>query len=136
MKVASFFAFATLLGACVLGAWGQSTASISGTVTDPSGAVIPNAQVTIHSLATGLDRVVSTDSAGLYAVPSLIPGDYKVQATARGFSTYTVPKVTLDVDRQVTENMRLAVSSAGETIQVAECGSADRSPDHYSRPGH
>jgi len=118
MKVASFFAFATLLGACVLGAWGQSTASISGTVTDPSGAVIPNAQVTIHSLATGLDRVVSTDSAGLYAVPSLIPGDYKVQATARGFSSYTVPKVTLDVDRQVTENMRLAVSSAGETIQV------------------
>ncbi len=118
MKVASIFAFATLLGVCTLGVWGQSTASISGTVTDPSGAVIPNAQVTIHSLATGLDRVVSTDSAGLYAVPSLIPGDYKVQATARGFSTYTVPKVTLEVDREVTENMRLAVSSAGETIQV------------------
>ena len=118
MKVASIFAFATLLGVCTLGVWGQSTASISGTVTDPTGAVIPNAQVTIHSLATGLDRVVSTDSAGLYAVPSLIPGDYKVQATARGFSTYTVPKVTLDVDRQVTENMRLAVSSAGETVQV------------------
>ena len=118
MKVASIFAFATLLGVCTLGVWGQSTASISGTVTDPSGAVIPNAQVTIHSLATGLDRVVSTDSAGLYAVPSLIPGDYKVQATARGFSTYTVPKVTLEVDREVTENMRLAVSSAGETVQV------------------
>ncbi len=118
MKVASFFAFTTLLGACVLGAWGQSTASISGTVTDPSGAVIPNAQVTIHSLATGLDRIVSTDSDGLYAVPSLIPGDYRVQASARGFATYTVPTVTLDVDRQVTENMRLAISTAGSTVQV------------------
>jgi hypothetical protein len=118
MKAATIFVLTILLGVCTLDVWGQSTASISGTVTDPSGAVIPNAQVTIHSLATGLDRVVSTDSSGLYAVPSLIPGDYKVQATARGFSSYTVPKVTLDVDRQVTENMRLAVSSAGETIQV------------------
>ena len=55
---------------------GQSTASLSGTVTDPSGAVVANAQVTVHSLATGDDRVVTTDSAGLYAVPSLVPGDY------------------------------------------------------------
>ena len=61
---------------------------------------------------------MKTDSAGLYVVPSLQPGDYKVQAAATGFSAYTVPKVTLDVDRAVTVNMHLAISTAGETVQV------------------
>ena len=119
MKYIQSLSIAALVGVCALGAWGQSTATLSGTVTDPSGAVVVNAKVTVHSLGTGLDRVVDTDSAGLYVVPSLQPGDYKIQATATGFSTYTVPKVTLDVARGVTVNMRLAVSSAGETVQVA-----------------
>jgi hypothetical protein len=101
----------------------QSTATLSGTVTDPSGAVLPNAQVTVHSLATGLDRVLKTDGAGLYVVPSLQPGDYKVQATAPGFSAYTVQKVTLDVDQMVTVNMKLAVATAGETVQVESTAS-------------
>ena len=118
MRLMRFFVYATLLAACALGAWAQSTASLSGTVTDPSGAVVPNAQVTVHSLGTGADRVVKTDADGIYVVPSLQPGDYKVQATAAGFSTYTVPKVTLDVDRTVTVNMNLAVTSAGETVHV------------------
>ncbi len=118
MKFTRFSVLMSLLAACALGAWGQSTASLSGTVTDPSGAVVPNARVTVHSLATGLDRVVNTDSAGIYVVPSLQPGDYKVQAVATGFSGYTVPKVTLDVDRAVTVNMHLAIPTAGETVQV------------------
>jgi len=118
MRSTRFFLYAILLSACALGAWAQSTASLSGTVTDPSGAVVPNAQVIVHSLGTGEDRVVKTDSAGIYEVPSLQPGDYKVQATASGFSTYTVPKITLDVDRSVTVNMNLAVTSAGETVHV------------------
>jgi hypothetical protein len=119
MKHIQQFCIVALLGVCAVGAWGQSTASLSGTVTDPSGAVIVNAQVAVHSLATGADRVVETDSAGLYFVPSLQPGDYRVKVTASGFSANTVPKITLDVDRQITLNMHLAVSSAGETIQVA-----------------
>ena len=118
MRIRLLSATIVLLGLSSLAAWGQSTASLSGTVTDPSGAVVAGAHVTVHNLGTGLDRVVDTDAAGLYDVPSLQPGDYKVQASARGFSAYVVPKVTLDVDRQVTVNMRLAVSSAGETVQV------------------
>jgi hypothetical protein len=118
MKLRHFQVNFIFAGICALGAWGQSTASLSGTVTDPSGAVIPNATVTVRSLGTGLDRVVTTDSDGLYVVPSLIPGDYKVQANAAGFNTYVMPKLTLDVDRQVTVNMRLPVSTAGETVQV------------------
>jgi hypothetical protein len=115
--------FVVLLLVSVSACFAQSTATLSGLVTDPSGAVVPNAQVTIHSLATGLDRQVTTDSAGLYTVPSLEPGDYQVQAKASGFSLYTVKKVTLDVDQRVTVNMALAVSSAGETIQVESTAS-------------
>ena len=96
----------------------QSTATLSGVVTDPTGAVVPGAQVTVHSLATGLERQLVTDSAGLYAAPSLEPGDYRVQAKAAGFSSYTVQKVTLNVDQRVTVNMPLALSTAGETVQV------------------
>jgi hypothetical protein len=118
MKHTQVFCVAALCSVFALGAWGQSTATISGTVTDPSGAVVVNAHVTVHSLATGADRVINTDTDGLYAVPSLQPGDYKIQATAPGFSTYTVPKITLNVARQVTVNMHLAVSTAGETVQV------------------
>ncbi len=118
MRLRLFSATIALLGLSSLAAWGQSTASLSGTVTDPSGAVVAGAHVTVHSIGTGLDRVVNTDSAGLYDVPSLQPGDYKIEAKATGFSNYVVTKVTLDVDRQVTVNMRLAVSSAGETVQV------------------
>src|SRR6202041_4169257 len=118
MKIARFLSHFVVFGLCALGARGQSTASLSGTVTDPSGAVVAHAHVTVHSLGTGVDRTIDTDSAGLYVVPSLQPGDYKVQATATGFSGFTVEKGTLDVDRAVTVNMRLSVSSAGETVQV------------------
>src|SRR3984885_4772931 len=84
--------FVVLLLVSVGACFAQSTATLSGIVTDPSGAVVPGAQVTVHSLATGLDRQLVTDSAGLYVVPSLEPGDYQVQVKASGFSQYTVQK--------------------------------------------
>ncbi|WP_433972107.1 TonB-dependent receptor domain-containing protein [Tunturiibacter lichenicola] len=115
--------FVALVLISVGAGFAQSTATLSGTVTDPSGAVVPGAQVTVHSLATGLDRVIVTDSAGLYAVPSLEPGDYEVQTRSAGFSLYTVKKVTVDVDQRVTVNMPLAVTSAGETVQVESTAS-------------
>ena len=114
--------FVFLLGALSMSAFGQSTGSLSGVVTDPSGAVVPGAQVKIHSLATGADRNLVTDSAGLYDAASLQPGDYQVQAVAPGFSTDTVQKVTLEVDQQETINLKLAIASAGDTIQVETAG--------------
>ena len=110
--------FVVLLLVSVGACFAQSTATLSGVVTDPSGAVVPGVHVVLQSLATGVERLLVTDSAGLYVAPSLEPGDYQVQATAAGFSTYTVKKVTLQVDQRVTVNMALAVSSAGETVQV------------------
>ena len=118
MKLFHRISVSVLFSVCALSAWGQSTATLSGTVTDPSGAVVPGAHVKVHSLATGIERVIDTDSAGLYVVPSLQPGDYSVQATVSGFSNYTVQKVTLDVAQTVTVNMHLALASAGETVEV------------------
>ena len=110
-----------LVGAGVCAA--QSTATLSGVVTDPTGAVVPGAQVTVHSLATGLDRQLVTDSAGLYVAPSLIPGDYQVEVKASGFAQYTLQKVTLEVDQRATANIPLALSTAGATVQVESTAS-------------
>src|ERR1700760_3012406 len=96
-----------LFAATAVAAFGQSSASLAGTVLDPTGAAVPNAHVVVHSIATGTDRAVDTDTAGLYAVPALQPGDYSVKVTAAGFSTDSVPKVTLDVDSKVTLNLKL-----------------------------
>src|SRR5580692_13114222 len=112
------FVYIVLLGISVGACFAQSTATLSGVVTDPTGAVVAGAQVTVHSLATGLDRQLVTDNVGLYVAPSLVPGDYQVQAKAAGFSQYTVKSVTLQVDQRATLNMALALSTAGETIQV------------------
>ena len=101
-----------------MSAWAQSTATLSGIVTDPSGAVVAGAQVKVISLATGLTRELVTDGAGEYSAPSLQPGDYTVQVTAAGFSQYTVQKVTLDVDQRVAINAKLSVTSAGEIVDV------------------
>jgi hypothetical protein len=96
----------------------QSTATLSGTVTDPSGAVVAGARVTVHAVATGLDRVVVTDGAGIYGVPSLQPGLYDVQVSADGFSPYTLQKVNLEVDQKASVNAQLSLSSAGAVVQV------------------
>ena len=65
----------------------QSTASIQGTVTDQSVAIVTGATVLIRNVATGETRTVDTDDAGNYLVPSLIPGPYTVQVSANGMQS-------------------------------------------------
>jgi Carboxypeptidase regulatory-like domain len=96
----------------------QSTATLSGTVADPSGAVVPQAQVTVRGLSTGVVRAVTSDSAGNYTVPSLQPGNYSVLVKSSGFADYTLPTVTLQVDQTVTANVKLGLASTGEIIEV------------------
>ena len=101
-----------------LAGYAQSTATLTGSVTDPSGAVVPQARITVHSLETGIDRMVTSDSAGNYVVASLQPGDYSVTVQAQGFSLYRLPTVTLLVDQTATANARLSIASAGEVVNV------------------
>ena len=68
--------------------WAQSTAQISGTVKDQTGAVLPGVQVTATQTATSLARSVVTDETGSYVLPNLPVGPYKLEATLPGFRTF------------------------------------------------
>jgi hypothetical protein len=89
-NAACFLAFVALVFSLLLLATAHAQvagASLSGMVTDPSGASIPQAQVVITKVYTGVARNVTTDSAGFYTAPNLLPGTNEVLTTATGFST-------------------------------------------------
>src|SRR5437660_3767522 len=96
---------ACLLLLCTSLAFAQSDlGSISGFVKDPSGAVIPKAQVSVKNEATGLERATSTNDSGLYTVTNIPPGLYTITADAPGFKKFTTtnnklnPSAALAVD--------------------------------------
>src|SRR6202047_2887749 len=72
-------------------------ATLSGTVTDQSGGVVPKAGISIKNIATGVTRAVTTDPAGFYAAPNLLPGSYDVATAAPGFSSEVRSGITLTV---------------------------------------
>ena len=90
--------------------------SIQGSVTDPSGAVVSGAKVTITEKSKGVASIRTSDSKGSYTSGSLIPGVYSVRVEAPGFKTTEVP-VTVQVDNTATANVKLEV---GQTSQVVE----------------
>lgn len=97
----------------------QSTATLVGTVMDPSGAVIPDAKITIKNTGTGEVREAKTDANGYYSQSALPPGTYSVTAQAPNFQTVAVEGLVLDVNRTVTQNLRASkVANATETVQV------------------
>src|SRR6202453_4040999 len=104
--------FAHPAGAQVVGA------SLSGTVGDISGAVLPNAKVAIENVATGVTRVVTTDSVGLYVAPNLLPGNYQVTVSAEGFQTQVDSGVILTVGSQQVLNVKMQVGSISSKVQV------------------
>jgi hypothetical protein len=106
-----------------LGVWShvgycQETASIVGTVVDPSGAYVPQAKVTITSTETGLVRSTATNETGNYAAPQLGIGHYTVRVEATGFKTYSRTGITLNVDDTVRIDAALQVGEASETVTV------------------
>src|ERR1700692_1915156 len=94
-------------------------ATLSGTVTDASGAVIANAQVSIRNPATGITKDTTTDSAGFYAAPNLPAGPYEVKVTAAGFNSLGT-NVPLAVGAQQTLNVPMKVGETSQTVQVTE----------------
>jgi hypothetical protein len=116
-RILALCAFLFSIGAAMGHA--QSTATLSGTVTDPSGAVVPQAQMSVRIFPPAChERVVKSDAAGNYTVPSLQPGNYSVSIQAAGFAAYKLPSMTLQVDQAVTANAKLGVASTGEVVQV------------------
>ena len=95
-------------------------ATLSGTISDPSGSVVPNAQVSVRNTATGVTRTVTADTAGLYVAPNLLPGTYEISVTAAGFSTSKESNVELGVGAQQQLNFSLKVGETSQTVQVTE----------------
>lgn len=115
--------FVALLGLLVSlviapAALAQSTAAIQGAVTDPSGAIVPNAAVLVRNLDTGEERTTQTDTFGLYTVASLPVGTYRVEVKAPGMQTVASNNVVLDVNRTTVLNFNMKVAAASETIEV------------------
>jgi Carboxypeptidase regulatory-like domain/TonB-dependent Receptor Plug Domain/TonB dependent receptor len=96
----------------------QSEATIVGTVTDPSGAAVANANITITNLDTGLSRTINTSGDGQFVVPDLRIGRYTVRAAAAGFKTTEQQNITLQVGDRARVDLKLAVGSAQEQVTV------------------
>jgi hypothetical protein len=121
---ASILALASLiLGSSTLptpAAYGQATAtggSIQGTVTDPGGAVVPDAKVTIKNADTGTVRELTSNGSGFYASGPLIPGNYTVTVSAQGFRETQV-KTIVQINVETSGNIKLTVGNNAETVQV------------------
>jgi hypothetical protein len=95
-----------------------SGAALSGTVTDSTHAAIPKADVTITAVATGVTRRVTTDSAGFYTTPNLLPGSYEVTVKAPGFSTEIRKGITLTVGAQQVLDIGMTVGQMTQAVQV------------------
>lgn len=114
-----------ILAVCGLPVFGQvtPTGSIGGAVTDPQGAVVPNATITVTNKSTGVTRTATTGDSGTFAIPQLPTGVYTVtvQATS-GFKKSQVTDVKVDVGTPATVNVTLEVGTAQETVTIVGGG--------------
>ncbi|MDW8355149.1 MAG: carboxypeptidase regulatory-like domain-containing protein, partial [Bryobacterales bacterium] len=101
-----------------LAARAQTTATIVGTVTDPSGAVVPNALVRVTQAETGLRRETRTTPSGMYVIPALPVGTYSVTAEMAGFKRTTVSGIVLEVNQEARIDLTLEVGQLTETVSV------------------
>lgn len=97
---------------------GQGYGTISGTVTDTTGAVVAGAQVTVTQAGTGVTLKTISGGAGTYVFPSLPPATYSVSAGAQGFESFLQSGVVLQADQALTVNISLKVGSTASTVTV------------------
>lgn len=93
-------------------------ATISGTVVDTSGAVVPNVSITAKNLATGSTATAVTNGVGVFNVPNLPPATYEISAFAPGFETQLRKSVVLTVGQELVLNMTLQVGNTAQQIEV------------------
>src|SRR6202795_2865879 len=119
MPLLAFLLCAFALRVPVL-AQGETTSAIAGSVTDPTGAAIPGATVTLTSVENGLKRSVKTDDAGRFSFPQLKPGTYAVKAEADRFEAQQNNTVSAGLGQKQTVDFKLNIASATESILVQE----------------
>src|SRR5262249_36785677 len=120
IRIARCLALLLFFGAG-LGARGQSTsATLSGVVHDPTGAVLPQVKITLKNIAKGTSRTTLTDSEGRYNLASMEPGSYELRAEASGFRTEIKSGVVLSVGGSSQIDLALRVGTASEVITVTD----------------
>src|SRR3954453_9527551 len=120
----TLFLFVVTITLCI---WSTSVVAqiggggaIQGTVTDPGGANVPGANVSVTNAATGGETTKQTNEAGVYVITPLPPGEYKVVVSLKGFQTLIQEKVIVDALTTVTVNLALKVGEVTETVTVSE----------------
>jgi hypothetical protein len=111
-----------ILAATVIGRYGQAQefrGTISGVVTDPSGAVVPGATVVVKELRTGTAATSKSDNDGQYVVPFLLPGEYSITASMQGFETINRSGITLQSQEHPIVNLTLPIGAMTTTVTVS-----------------
>lgn len=98
----------------------SDNAALSGAVTDPTGAILPKAKITVHNDATGVERQATTNDSGIFVVPNLAPGKYAVKVESPGFATTTVDNVQVDpsLGGHVNVSLKVGDTDASVTVQA------------------
>ena len=113
-----------LVVGCALLGWTQTPlGTVTGLATDPSGAVLPNAPVTLIDQQTDARRTVSTNASGLYAFPDLPPGTYRLRAEARNFRPIETRAFAVEPYRTVRQDLHFELASSSSSVVVTEAAS-------------
>jgi Carboxypeptidase regulatory-like domain len=119
LRIAGFWALVVF---CLpLGLLGQqAAATLTGQVTDPTGAAVPGAQITVVNTATGTTNTTTSDSAGFYRVSSLNPGtSYTLQVATQGFKSYTSTGIVLHVSETIRIDVQLELGAVTQMVEVS-----------------
>jgi Carboxypeptidase regulatory-like domain/TonB dependent receptor len=117
---------ATLTMALLAGVTFAQTTSgdLVGTVRDPSGAIVSNANVTVTNEATGVAVAVTTGSSGEFRAPNLLPGQYDLAVSSSGFQPFTLRGITIELNKTATKNITLSIGTTATVEVTAESGVA------------
>jgi len=115
----TLFLLPLLTGQAVYAQVGADRVAVTGFVTDPSGAAVPDATITLLNQDTGVKTVVATDGAGNFTTPAMILGKYTLQVTKEGFKAYSQPDMSLIIGgRTYTQNVTLQLGAVTQTVEV------------------
>ena len=115
----AFLLVVVTLASCGVLVYSQGTSgSLTGLVSDPSGAVVSGAAVTLTNLGTNYAQSVKTDSTGVYLIKPVEPGKYSLRIAAQGFAGYAQSGIVINANEYATQDVHLKVGTTGETVSV------------------
>src|SRR5262245_23344847 len=121
LRILAMLAVALLILASGGAVWSQTVQGvITGTVTDPMGAVVPNATVTITNTGTNISQSTTTGSDGSYRFPLVPPGAYTLEVKAANFATVRASGLVVEASQTIPYNVKLELAKAQQVIEVTE----------------